>query len=236
MKKQTERALDISLTVLFVVALTVFIITFSIGLPIYCRFFYYIQIKTLKLEQATGWSYETIKTAYDDVLNFCTLPNYPFGTGELSWTASEAAHFADCKTLFNLNLSGIICGGAISLTLILLNRFKIIKLCRPFGHGAQLIAAVIAIALPLLIGLIVLIAGFDRAFVAFHAVFFPGKDNWTFNPYTEQIINVMPEEFFLNCVIIIGAGLLAFSAAIIIAEAVLTKKRMNSAKDCVDAA
>ncbi len=84
-----------SLTVIFIISLTLFILTFSIGLPIYSRFFYYIQIKTLKMEETTGWSYSTIKAAYDDVSNYLTLPNRPFGTGELKWTAAEAAPFAD---------------------------------------------------------------------------------------------------------------------------------------------
>ncbi len=198
-------------------------LTFSIGLPIYCRFFYYIQIKTLKMEEATGWSYDTIKAAYDDVLNYLTLPNRPFGTGELKWTAEEAAHFADCKTLFNLNLAVMIISGAASLALVLLNRFKVITLCRPFGHRAYLLSAVIAVALPVIIGCLAAI-DFEKAFLIFHKIFFPGKSNWTFNPATEQIINVMPQEFFMNCAIIIGVGLVAFSAALIIADLVLTKK------------
>ena len=94
-----KKAVDITLTVVFAVVLTLFILTFAIGLPIYCRFFYYIQIKTLKMEEATGWSYQTIKAAYDDVLDYLLLANHPFGTGELKWTESEAAHFADCKAL-----------------------------------------------------------------------------------------------------------------------------------------
>ena len=227
MNAKYRKPLNISLTVLFAIALVLFILTFSIGLPIYCRFFYYIQIKTLKMEEATGWSYQTIKTAYDEVLNYLTLPGHAFGTGELAWTESEAAHFADCKVLFNLNLSVFIISGAICLTLILLDRFKVIEFARIKGHRAYLVSAVVAIALPVIIGALAAI-DFDKAFVIFHAIFFPGKDNWTFDPRTEQIIEVMPEEFFMNCAIIIGIGLIAFALALIIADIVLTirdKKR-----------
>ncbi|MDE7087322.1 MAG: DUF1461 domain-containing protein, partial [Clostridia bacterium] len=152
MKSETKKALNITLTVIFCITLTLFILTFAIGIPIYCRFLYYIQIKTLKMEENTGWSYSTIKAAYDDVLNYLTLPNRPFGTGELKWTEEEAAHFADCKVLFNLNLAGMICSGAVTLALVLLNRFKVITLVRPMGHRAYLISAVVALALPLIIG------------------------------------------------------------------------------------
>ncbi len=230
MKTCRNRAVNIALTVVFVVTLTLFILTFAIGLPIYCRFFYYLQIKTLKLEEATGWSYEVIKEAYDEVLNYLTLPNRPFGTGALKWTAEEAAHFADCKVLFDLNLGVLVSSGAVTLTLTLLNRFKVIRLARPFGHGAYLISAVAALALPVVIIILALIVGFDKAFTAFHAVFFPGKDNWYFNPNTEQIIRVMPEEFFMNCAIIIAVGLIAFAVALIIADAVITKKLKKGRK------
>lgn len=233
MNEKYRKPLNITLTVLFIIAVTLFILTFSIGLPIYCRFFYYIQIKTLKMEEATGWSYQTIKTAYDEVLNYLTLPGHAFGTGELLWTESEAAHFADCKVLFNLNLSVFIISGAIALTLIILNKFKIVSLCRPFGHRAYLVSAVVSIAFPVIIGALAAI-NFEKAFEIFHSIFFPGKSNWTFDPRTEQIIEVMPEEFFMNCAIIIGVGLVAFALALVIADVVLTfkeKKRASLEKD-----
>lgn len=224
-----KKPVKITLTVVFIVALVLFMLTFSIGLPIYCRFFYYIQIKTLKMEEATGWSYGTIKAAYDDVLNYLTLPNRPFGTGELKWTADEAAHFADCKVLFNLNLAVMIVSGAATLALVLLEKFKIITLCRPFGRRAYFVSAVTSVALPLIIGALAAI-DFDRAFLIFHGIFFPGKTNWTFDPRTEQIINVMPEEFFMHCAIIIGVGLVAFAAALIVADLVLTRRERRTAE------
>lgn len=228
MSDKQKKILNGVLTGVFIAALTVFIVTFSIGLPIYCRFFYYIQIRTLDLpSQAAEWGIEAtakeIRQAYDQILNFCTLPNREFKSGVFEMSEAGIAHFADCKVLFNLNLGGIICGGAISLLLILLNRFKIITLCRPLGHRPQFLAAIIAIALPVIIGLLALIVGFERAFEAFHSIFFPGKTNWTFDPSYDQIITVMPEEFFLNCAVIIGVGLITFSLALIAADLILLK-------------
>ena len=45
------------------------------------------QINALNLPQQTGWSAETIREAYDQVLDFCVL-GAPFGTGELAWSES----------------------------------------------------------------------------------------------------------------------------------------------------
>lgn len=225
MSPKVKKGLNISLTVIFVAAFVIFMITFSIGVPIYCRFLYYIQINTLELPQRTGWSYEVIKEAYDDILNFCTLPGYPCVTGQLKLSDEGAAHFADCKGLFSLNFWALLVSGIITLTLLLLNKFKAVSLARPFGHGAQLLAAVIAVALPVIIILLVLIVGFDAAFEAFHAIFFPGKTNWLFDPREDQIINVMPQEFFLNCAIIVSVVLITFSAIIIISELLINKRR-----------
>lgn len=230
---KTKKAIDITLTVVFIIVLVIFILTFSIGLPIYCRFFYYIQIKTLNLpEQAARYGinadYNDIKTAYDRILDFCTLPNKPFKSGVFAMSESGISHFADCKVLFDLNLAGMIVSGAVTLTIVLLNRFKVITLVRPMGHRAYLISAIVALALPIVIGALAAI-NFDKAFEIFHGIFFPGKTNWTFDPYYDQIITVMPEEFFMNCAIIIGVGLIVFSAALIAADLVLWRKEKNTA-------
>ena len=66
---------------------------------------------------------------------------------------------------------------------------------------------------------------FDRAFTVFHAVFFPGKDNWIFDPAADQIILVMPQVFFRNCAILIGGVLLACCAGFILSD--LLHRRTN---------
>lgn len=227
-----KRAIDITLTTVFIIALVLFMLTFSIGLPIYCRFFYYIQIKTLNLSDAAAANgidagYADIKAAYDGILDFCTLPNRPFKSGIFDMSEEGISHFADCKKLFDLNLAGMIVSGAITLTLVLLNRFKVITLIRPMGHRAYLLSAIIALALPLIIGALAAI-DFDKAFEIFHKIFFPGKENWTFNPVKDQIIVVMPQEFFMNCAIIIGVGLAVFAAALITADLLLWRKEKNT--------
>ncbi len=211
------------LTALLIIALILFMLTFSIGLPIYFRPFYYLQIKTLGMEEATGWSYDTIKTAYDEVLNFCTLAGTTFSAGELKFSEEGAAHFADCKVLFNLNLSVLVISAAILICLFVLYKVKIFTPCRPLKHHAYFWAAIVAVALPLIIGCLAAI-DFDRAFEIFHAIFFPGKSNWLFNPSKDEIIRVMPQQFFMNCAIFIGVGLIAFAGSLIVTDAVMLRK------------
>ena len=43
--------------------------------------------------------------------------------------------------------------------------------------------------------------GFDRFFILFHETFF-NNDDWLFNPATDPIINVLPEQFFMHSFIL----------------------------------
>lgn len=192
--------------VVFAVALVLLVITASIALPIYIRPFYYAHIDALALDTASGFTHSQIRGAYDAVLDYLTLPNAPFSTGELRYSAEGAAHFADCKGLFDLNADVLLLSGAVVLAILLLRR----RGKAPSLRRAVFFAGVGSVALPLVIGGLAAL-DFDRAFVIFHQIFFPGKDNWLFNPRTDEIILVLPQQFFMNCAILIGAGLLVFS-------------------------
>lgn len=211
------------LTVLFGIAVFLFIISFSIAIPFYCRFFYYAQIGPLGLEEATGYDYATIKAAYDEVLNYLTLPGQPFGTGVFAHTAEGAAHFYDCKILFNLDAIILAVTAAVIITLLILNKKRIITLVKPFGLSAGFYSAVgIFVFFSVLIGLVAI--DFDQAFVIFHRIFFPGKDNWTFNSNYDQIIKILPQEFFMNCAILIGTSIILISLTLIIIAVIKKKK------------
>lgn len=213
------------ITIIFCICLVLFMLTFCIALPIYCRFFYYIQIKTLGLEASTGWSYDTIKTAYDEVLDFCTLPWVnSFSSGELKFSADGAAHFADCKVLFNLDFSVLVISAAALVTIIILHARKIITLEKFKGHRAYFYSAIVSIVLPVVLAALISI-DFDRAFEIFHTIFFPGKTNWVFDWNADEIIRVMPEQFFMNCAIIIGVALVTFSATLIAVDLVKFRKQ-----------
>ncbi len=213
------------LTVVFGIAVFFFIISFSIGLPIYLRFFYYLQIEPLGLPEKTGYDIATIKAAYDEVLNYLTLPNREFGTGIFAYTESGKAHFYDCKVLFNINLIALILSSVTAITLIVLNKYKIIALKKPFGMSVSFISSLSIFAFFAILIVIVAI-DFDSAFIVFHYIFFPGKSNWWFDPRYDQILNILPQDFFMNCAILIGVSIILLSAGIIIYQ--IIKKRKNT--------
>ena len=214
-------------SVFFGVALFLFIISFSIGLPIYCRFFYYAQINALSLPQQTGYSFEQIKEAYDQVLNYLTLPNQTFSTGVLKFNQSGAEHFKDCKILFYINFFALLLSSAFLILTFILTKKQKITLARPFNMSISFISALSILGALLIIGIVVSI-DFTSAFNVFHHIFFAGKDNWLFNPNQMEVIKILPEQFFLNCAILIGASILVFCVTIITYQLIKRKKQNNN--------
>lgn len=92
------------LSALMIAAVAIAILTGSIAAPIIIRPFYYAQIEPLELEQSSGLSREEIIEAYDEVLDYCIGASGEFSAGVLPFSESGSAHFADCRTLFILDL------------------------------------------------------------------------------------------------------------------------------------
>ena len=220
-----KKVLNHSLTIILIFSLLILMITFSIGLPIYFRPFYYLHINGLDMVENTRWSYEVIKEAYDEVLDFLVL-NRPFGTGELRYSSEGQSHFEDCKILFDLNFYCLLSSFIVFTVIIVLHKFKKIEIQRYFKFNPIFYSSIIAILIPLVVGILASI-DFDKAFEVFHTIFFPGKDNWLFDPRTDQIILVMPQEFFRNCAILIGSSLLIITITSIVISIIKRNKLQN---------
>lgn len=150
-------------------------------------------------------------------MDYCLGKRPDFAAGVLSFSPEGASHFADVRRLFLLDLRVLAVCMAVLLVLYALRRKKGLTLCPLAGHspgfwagcglgGALAIAGVLAAL------------DFDRAFTVFHSIFFPGKDNWLFDPATDPVILILPEAFFRSCAILILAAVLLCCAALIIAD------------------
>lgn len=223
MKERKSSLINKALSLLFFIALLFFIITFSIALPIYCRPFYYAHIEPLGLSENSGFSVNEIKTAYNEVLDYLTLPNSEFSSGAMKYSDEGKAHFADCKVLFNLNSWVLLICSFCLIILLILRKTKKVTPFRLGKHSSAFYSALCALLLPVIIGLFSAI-NFSKFFTVFHTLLFSGKTNWIFNPSTDEIINVLPEEFFMNCAILIGVSIFAFSLILLLTEKKRTKK------------
>ncbi len=197
-----------------------FLLTFSFALPIYIRPFYYAQIEPLKLEERSGYSRQEILDAYNEVLDYLTLPGKEFGTGVLPHSASGRDHFVDCKFLFDLNAWVLLGSGATLAGISLLRRKGLLGELTLAGRSPGYWAGICAVVLA-----VVAVLNFEQAFVIFHKLLFPGKYNWIFNWYDDPIIRILPSEFFLNCAILIGSSITLITLGLLVSDRLRRKKR-----------
>ena len=200
--------------------IAILIITFSIGLPIHFRPFYYMQIDSLDIENYSGFDRETIVDAYNELLDYLTIPGRDFGTGKLKYSESGKSHFVDCKVLFDLNTYAFIISLIGFVTLIILNKKGIFELWRPFGMNIAFSAGAYTLGGFAVIGGLASI-NFDVAFTVFHKIFFPGKSNWLFSWYDDEIIRVLPQDFFMNCAILILVSIITLCIGCIVGSLIV---------------
>lgn len=116
------------------------------------------------------------------------MPDFPS-------SASGLKHFGDVKHLFHLAQAVFI--------LLAYPSWHFLKNSRAekslFLHQR---AFTLAAILPIVIAVVGLLIGFDQFFTLFHEMLFPGDSSWLFNPATDPIIWVLPEEYFMHCFII----------------------------------
>ena len=210
------------LSVLLAITAAVVLFSGSVAVPILCRPFYYLHIDALDLPQRTGLTREEIQTAFDEMMDYCLGRTDQFSTGVLRWSDSGRDHFTDVQGLFLLDLQVLMESVLLLIILLLLCRVLHRRPAPLLGFGPAFWAGAGLGGVFLVVGALAAL-DFNRAFTLFHPLFFPGKDNWLFNPDTDQIIHILPQEFFRNCAILILAILVAGCVLLILWD--VTRRR-----------
>ena len=172
-------------SILWIIALSV-TLTIFLAIPLFFGEIFWYQLTDL-VQMTAG------KIGH----NFLILMNYlinPLETKlsmpDFPSSASGLHNFAEVKNLFML---------VFFLTIILIPfiiRFMKENLSLVFHNALRVV-----MLFPLAIGVIAWLIGFDQFFVAFHEVLF--RDNsWLFDPATDPIISVLPEQFFMHSFLI----------------------------------
>jgi len=216
---KTSKPLSVILSVL--IALVV--LTGSVAVPLLCRSFYYAHIGPMGLEDY-GLPRGEIERAYNEMMDFCLGKREDFAAGALAFSQSGADHFADVRGLFLLNLRALKAAAALLLGAFVLCKVKHVRPHRFLDRGPGFWAAAGLGAAFLTVGGLAAL-NFDRAFVVFHSIFFPGKDNWMFDWQSDPIILFLPQDFFRNCAILILVLLLVWCVALLAAD-IWAKKRV----------
>ena len=216
---KTSKPLSVILSVL--IALVV--LTGSVAVPLLCRSFYYAHIGPMGLEDY-GLPRGEIERAYNEMMDFCLGKREDFAAGALAFSQSGADHFADVRGLFLLNLRALKAAAALLLGAFVLCKVNHVRPHRFLDRGPGFWAAAGLGAAFLTVGGLAAL-NFDRAFVVFHSIFFPGKDNWMFDWQSDPIILFLPQDFFRNCAILILVLLLMWCVALLAAD-IWAKKRV----------
>ena len=181
---------------------------------------YTVDIEALSIAETSGLDREEILANYNAVMDFLT----PFSSAEfdlptLNYSETGAEHFVDCRNVFN----GFYAAAAVSLSAL---AFVFSK--KKLDKKTLLFSGVFTLTIPVILG-IAMATNFERAFVLFHAVFFKGE-TWIFDPAIDEIINILPAEFFLHCGIFIVICWLLAAAAEIVAGIFGTKIKGSSSE------
>ncbi len=194
----THRGTDILLGVCFFFALV------AIGLAIAINFrpMYYGCINDT-MSAKTGLNREQIIENYNALIDYCS----PFYFGELVFpslksSVSGISHFAEVKVLFNV-FYGI---GLVSLIIVCIGfasrikerEIKFLKVC-----------SIVSIVIPAVL-VIASIINFNGLFILFHKIAFR-NDDWIFDPKQDPVIEILPEKFFMLCLIVIAGVVIAGS-------------------------
>lgn len=178
-----------------VFALTLFIITAAVTFVILFTPMYRFLAESYDLAANVGLTLDELMANYYDMLRYLNLPWVnELVMADFPVSASGAFHFYEVKRLFFINYGILIVSGLLSF-------FYLRTIYRERSFYGPLRPLQYAMIIPIvLLGLLAL--NFDRMFVVFHEILF-NNDAWLFNPATDPIINVLPQDFFMLCFIVV---------------------------------
>jgi len=157
----------------------------------------------------TGWPAATVRAATDAIVGDLLFGRGDFDAvidGEPVLSERERAHMRRVRGLFQVFFLAAAIGAAV---LVLGFRRARDPMKRALRASAIGVAGVLVAA-----GVVVALA-FDAAFAAFHGIFF-SAGSWTFDPRTDRLVQLLPERFWVETTI--GVGAIGFLLALGVAR------------------
>ncbi|MDR3305416.1 MAG: TIGR01906 family membrane protein [Clostridiales Family XIII bacterium] len=198
--------------------LALFILSFSVVFTLFFRPLYAYDIGALDIPARSGLPEAEVRANYDALIDY----NSVFARGDLEFptlpmSESGRIHFGEVKRIFS----------AFQILLLLSAAGAALLCARQLRRGRAKflkLGGIAAACIPLLLGAVTAAAGWERAFVLFHKLFF-NNNFWLFDSAADPVILILPDAFFLHCLIMILSLLAGLSAASILAGAALTRKK-----------
>lgn len=193
-----------------------FCLSISVVLILNFRPLYVYEMKSENLASVSSMTEEEILEEYDALIRYNSL----FYRGELTFPSlpmSEKGrlHFEEVKRIFDGIQILLILS---ALTFLPLAVFRIWKKQFGFLRVIPGISAIVA-----LLAFLVTFLDWDALFTAFHQLIFR-NNYWLFDPATDPVIDLLPDSYFLHCLIGIVGLLVFFSLLFGLAYHFLKKK------------
>lgn len=170
-------------------------IIFSVKLVINFKPLYYYDIINLNIEKTSGLSTSIIKLNYDYLISYLHKSNAKsFSLPTLASTYNAEFHFYEVHNLISrLSFTFYLLIPILTAGIVFMMHKRLFLFLRICGTAL--------IILPFVIFPIISI-NFDRFFTLFHKLIFH-NNYWLFDPKADPVILILPEEFFMHCLILI---------------------------------
>jgi integral membrane protein (TIGR01906 family) len=164
---------------------------------------YYMDIDVLNIEESSGLNKNELRANYDYVITYLTQnKTEEFNLPTLPSSDKGKIHFKEVKVIFDKLKIMLAVSILISIIgVIINNKHKKINYL--------LTSSILLLVLPVIL-LIPFLINFDKSFTAFHEIFF-NNDYWLFDIKYDPIINILPQDFFFHCALLIISLIIAVS-------------------------
>lgn len=184
-------------TKLQIIGTILFVLSAAVLGTIYLAWLVYpLEISFLGLEKVVYMKAADISYNFNILMTYLTNP-FASVLDMPNFSSSEDGlkHFTDVKGLFHLAQVIFL----ISLPAVFYFWKEVVR--KGYGKLYQKVFMWMALT-PVMIAVMGVLIGFDSFFVLFHHLLFPGDSTWLFNPLTDPVIYILPQEFFLHCFIL----------------------------------
>ena len=184
------------------ILITLFLISASAVFTLNFRALYYHDISSLNIEEISGYSEHVIRENYNALIDYNSIFHRDPLDLSLPMSREGRIHFQDVKRIFDV--LQIICLITLTASLILgIRSWQ--NGCRKFLINS----AILSVLLPAAAGILIA-SNWENAFILFHEIMF-SNDYLIFDERTDPVIQILPDEFFLHCALMLIALILAAS-------------------------
>ncbi len=177
----------------------------AILLTIYLAWIFYpLEVQWLNLTDRVYLKPETIQYNFHILMDYLTNPfSQVLEMPDFRSSAAGLHHFAVVKNLFHLVQ-------LVALVTLPSFYFFVRKIVKKGFLPLYRKSILTLVLLPLVIGLVGVLIGFEQFFTLFHQILFVGDDTWLFDPAKDPVIWILPETFFLHAFLLFFASFFCF--------------------------